>query len=210
MSTAAPARDQCVVIDGVRWSTYLALVEDGVDRRGRLTYDRGVLEIVSPSMGHEQIACLIGRLIEVFTEDRGIEIVSVASMTVKLEALQSGFEADEAYYIQRADAVRGRDELDFTVDPAPDLVIEVDVSRSSLSKLSLCAAFRVPEVWHYWGEALTVHVLQGDAYAPATQSRVLPGFPVDELTRVVARRANVGETQLVRAFRASLGAHFAG
>ena len=36
-----------------------------------------------------------------------------------------------------------------TVDPPPDLVIEVDITRSSLDKLSIYAALRVPEVWRY-------------------------------------------------------------
>lgn len=206
MSSVAMLGEQRVVIEPVRWSTYVALLEDADSRRGRMTYDQGVLEIMSPSKSHEQIGCLIGRMIEVFTEERQIEIVSVASVTVKLESLQRGFEADEAYYIRRADEVRSLQELDFTVHPAPDLVVEVDISRSSMGKLPIWAAFGVLEVWRYRGESLAVYQLRGDGYRDTSESRMLPGFPLEMIGSVIDRRAEVGETQLIRSFRESLRA----
>lgn len=204
MSTVGATGEPRVVMEPVRWSTYLALLEDAGRRRGRMTYDRGVLEIMSPSKSHEQIGCLIGRMVEAYTEERQIEVVSVGSVTVKLEPLQRGFEADEAYYIQHADPVRGLEELDFTVDPVPDLVIEVDISRSSIDKLSVFAAFHVPEVWQYRGDSLSIHRLQGAGYIETSESRVLPGFPLDQMASLVARRHEVGETQLARSFRESI------
>jgi Uma2 family endonuclease len=206
MSTVGALGEQRVVIESVRWSTFIALLEDAGTCRGRMTYDQGRLEIMSPSKSHEQIGCLIGRMIEVFTEERQIEIVSVASLTVKSEPMKRAFEADEAYYIQRAVRVRGLDELDFTVDPAPDLVIEVDLSRSSIGKFPVFAAFQVPEVWLYRGDTLTLHCLHGDHYVETLQSAVLPGFPVAQIPLLVAQRTTVGETQLIRTFRESVQA----
>jgi Uma2 family endonuclease len=204
MSTVETLGEQRVVMEPVRWSTYVALLEDASFRRGRMNYDRGVLEIMSPSKSHEQIACLIGRMIETFTEERQIEIVSVASLTVKLESLQRGFEADEAYYIRRADQVRGLEELDFTLHPAPDLLVEVDISHSSIGKLPIFAAFGVLEVWRYRDASLTVCQLKDNGYRETSQSDVLPGFPLEVIGPVLARRNEVGETQLIRSFRESL------
>ena len=201
MAATSMMGEQRVIIDNVRWSTYLALLEDAENRRGRMTYDQGVLEIMSPSMSHENLGRLVGRMVEAFTEERGIEIVSVASMTVKLEALQRGFEADEAYYIARSDQVRGKEELDFAIDPAPDLVIEIDISRSSLNKLSVFAAFRIPEYWQYRGDTLRVYCLEGREYREVAGSCLLRQFPLDEMRRVLAERAAAGETELIRRFR---------
>lgn len=201
MATTSLMGEQRVILDNVRWSTYVALLEDAETRRGRITYDQGVLEIMSPSMSHENLGRLIGRMVEAFTEERGIEIVSVASMTVKLEALQRGFEADEAYYIARSDQVRGKEELDFAIDPAPDIVIEVDISRSSLNKLPVFSAFRIPEYWQYRGDTLRVYCLEGREYREVAESRVLRQFPLDEMRRVLAQRAAAGETELIRHFR---------
>ena len=126
LSTITYPAEQRVVVDNVRWSTYVALLEDTHSRRGRITYDHGVLEIMSPSKLHEKVGRLLGRMVEAFTEELQIEIESTASTTIKHEAVKRGFEADESYYIQNADAVRGKDDIDPAVDPPPDLVIEID------------------------------------------------------------------------------------
>ena len=209
MSTTTILGEQRVVIDNVRWSTYIALLEDAGNRHGRMTYDQGVLEIMSPSKSHENVGCLIGRMVETFTEELRIEIVSVASTTVKLELLQRGFEADEAYYIAGADQVRGKEGLDFAIDPAPDLVIEIDMSRSSIGKLPVYAAFQVPEVWQYRGDTLHIYELQRDEYHEASESRVLPRFPFAQLAQVLQQRSQVGETELIRLFRSWVREHLA-
>jgi Uma2 family endonuclease len=53
MATALSSADQTVVLDNVTWRTYEQLLADLVDRSApRLTYDRGVLEIMSPTHEH--------------------------------------------------------------------------------------------------------------------------------------------------------------
>ena len=42
-----------ILLHGVRWSTYEALLEDLEGHRLRLTYDRGRLEIMTLSTPHE-------------------------------------------------------------------------------------------------------------------------------------------------------------
>ncbi len=52
-----------VTLRNVGWKIYRMLVEENPDRsRPRYFYDRGVLEIVSPSFEHEQIARVIASL----------------------------------------------------------------------------------------------------------------------------------------------------
>ncbi len=202
MSTAIPdVGEQRVIIENVRWSTYLALLEDSGNCHGRMTYDEGTLEIMSPSKAHENVGRLIGRMVETFTEESGIDILSVASMTTKREVLQRGFEADEAYYIQHADQVRRKENLDFAIDPAPDLVIEVDMSRSSMGKLPIFAAFFVPEIWQYKRESFQVFCLDGTEYRAQTESQVLPRFPFDQLRQMLSQRNSLGETEQIRTFR---------
>ena len=49
------------VLENVRWDTFVELAEQ---RRGsvpRMTFDEGVLELMSPRRQHENIGCLIGR-----------------------------------------------------------------------------------------------------------------------------------------------------
>ena len=207
MSTVSQIGEQRVRLDNIRWSTYLAILEDTPNCRGRITYDHGVLEIMSPSKNHENVGRLLGRMVETFTEEMQIEIVSVASTTVKREEFQQGFEADEAYYIQSAELVRHKTEIDPLVDPAPDLVIEVDISRSSMGKLPIFQAFQVPEAWRYRGETLFVYILSDDQYVLAKTSVVLPGFPLEQAERILNQKNSVGETELIRGFRAWIREH---
>lgn len=201
MSTIPSGTDQRVLLDNISWPTYLAILDDAENRRGRIAYDRGVLEIMSPSRLHENVKSLIRRLIEVFTEVHGIEILSAGSTTFKREDLERGFEPDECYYIANASAVHGKDDVDLMIDPPPDLVIEVDVSRSSLNKFGIYGVLGVPEVWRYAGESLRIHVLREGQYEEADRSQVLPQFPIEKLIELLSRRTSIGETALIREFR---------
>jgi Uma2 family endonuclease len=169
--------EQRVVLDNISWSTYLAILRDAESCRGRIAYDRGVLEIMSPSKVHEHVKRLIGRMIEAFTEELNIDIESASSTTFKREDLARGFEPDECYYIAHAGVVRGKDDIDMTVDPPPDLIIEVDISRSSLNKFGIYRALGIPEVWRYDGETLHLYVLHNGTTSKYNKAPSCRSFP---------------------------------
>ena len=178
MSTVSTLAEHRVLIDGVSWQTYSALVDESEHASGRMSYDEGTLEIMCPAMPHESSKSLIGRMIERFTEIRRIDIRSSASTTFRRTDLKRGFEADESYYIQNAEMVRGKREIDLSNDPPPDLVIEVEITRSALNKLQMFASMGIPEVWPYDGKILSIGCLRSDGYSESEVSLVLPGFPV--------------------------------
>ncbi len=201
MSTVPFLAEQRVVLDHISWQTYEAILNDAENRRGRITYDRGVLEIMAPSKLHENVKRLIGRMVEVFTEELDIDMASASSTTFKREDLDRGFEPDESYYLQHAADVLGKDEIDLLIDPPPDLLIEVDISRSSLGKFGIYRALGVPEVWRYDGERLRFYVLEADAYVEVLESSVLPPLSASQLSPFLSRRLEVSETALIREFR---------
>ena len=100
-------------------------------------------------------------MIETWTEVKGVEIQSVASTTFKRSDLSKGFEADESYYIRHADVVLGKEKIDLAVDPPPDLVIEVEITKSAIEKMKLFAAMGIPEVWRHDGQQLDVCCSRG-------------------------------------------------
>ena len=128
MSTISTLAEHRVLIDGVSWQTYSALVDESEHASGRMTYDQGTLEIMSPLMPHESSKSLIGRMIEMFTLIRRIDIRTSASTTFRRTDLKRGFEADESYYVQNAELIRGKREIDLSIDPPPDLVVEVEIT----------------------------------------------------------------------------------
>jgi len=193
------------VLENVRWDTFVELAEQ---RRGsvpRMTYDEGVLELMSPRRQHENIGRLIGRLLETYTEVLRIEIQSVASTTFKRKDLKKAFEADESYYIKHAELIRPKEEVDLAIDPPPDLVIEVEITSSAIAKLKLFAAMGVPEVWRHDGERLEMHCLQDGNYELTDSSKALLGLSAATIDTFLKKRFILGETALIREFRHSLG-----
>ena len=205
MPLLAPAETR-TVLDNVRWETFLELVEGRSGSVPRMTYDRGMLELMTPRRQHEQLGCLIGRMVETFSEVRSIEILSCASTTFKRSDLDRAFEPDESYYIAHADEIRPKDEVDLLLDPPPDLVIEVEITSSAIAKLKLFAAMGVPEVWRHDGTRLTMLARSGDGYEPIASSIGLPGLSAAMIDAFVARRFDLGETALIREFRAAVAA----
>lgn len=206
MSTTSSFAEHRVLIDGVSWQTYSALVDESEHASGRMSYDEGTLEIMCPALPHESSKSLIGRMIDMFTFIRRIEIRSSASTAFRRNDLKRGFEADESYYIQNAELIRGRREIDLSIDPPPDLVIEVEITKSAINKLRMFASMEIPEVWRYDGKVLSIGVLQSDRYSESELSRVLPGFPVALASELLSQRFDVGETELIRKFTADMNA----
>ncbi len=204
MTTAMISSDQVVVMRDVEWSVYEALVSSGRRRAERISYDHGVMEILSPSRLHETTGKWIGRMVELFLFEFEIEVESVKSTTFRREDRQRGFEADESYYIQHAQAVRGLAEIDLTIHPAPDLVIEIDISRSSVSKFAIYAELGVSEVWRYDGETLHVCVNDGGRFVEVAQSSVLPLFPTQDVPQWIKRAETDGESKMLKAFQAEI------
>jgi Uma2 family endonuclease len=189
-ATASPpqvAADERVVLHHVAWDTYERLLADDEERRiPRMTYDQGVLELVTPSMPHEVDADTIADLVKIVAANLGIPIRSVASTTFRRKDLERGFEADASFYIQHEERIRGLREVDLSVDPPPDLVLEMEMSRSALDKLVLFASMGIPEVWRSDGERITIYVLDQDRYRESSTSSVLPALTREVLTRFLA------------------------
>ncbi len=202
MSTvSAPEKDH-VILHNIRWETFLALLEDLGEHRGRLTYDRGTVEIVSPTKKHENLKKLIGRLIETYTLELAIDIVSCASTTLKSRLKERGIEPDECYYVQNEAAVQGKDSIDLDVDPPPDLAVEIEVTTRWIDRRSVYAALRIPEVWSHDTRALTCYLLENNGqYRVSELSKAFPGLPLPEIARFLDMRSSLKETSLLRAFR---------
>jgi Uma2 family endonuclease len=194
--------NESVLLHGVRWSTYEALLEDMGDRHIRLTYDNGDLEIMTLSARHERSKKLIGRMIEAMTEELNIPIRSGGSTTFKKELEKKGLEPDECYRVANEPAVRRLAELDLEVDPAPDIAVDVEISTSELNRMGIYASLRVSEVWRSDGQSIIVAQLQDDGtYVRVARSPSFPWLPLDALSRFLVASATMGETAWIRSFR---------
>jgi Uma2 family endonuclease len=122
---------------GLSWQAYeaiLARLED--NSHYRVTYLDGILEIVSPSIRHENIKTNLGMLLERFFYSKRIRFVPMGSSTFKNKARIAGAEPDECYCIGEAKKV-------------PDIAIEVVVTSGNIRKLEVYRRLGVSEVW-FW------------------------------------------------------------
>jgi Uma2 family endonuclease len=201
MTAAPPVPAERILLSDVSWETYETLLREFDGRPIRLTYDRGALEIMTLSHGHENYGRLIGRFIGMVTEELNIPVHSGGSTTFQSFAQRQGVEPDECYWITNESAMRGKKDFDIERDPPPDLVIEIDISRSSLSRLPIYAALGVQEVWRFDGETLFIYELQNGIHERVEESSAFPYLPPSEVVRFLRESDTLDETTLIRSFR---------
>jgi Uma2 family endonuclease len=170
----------------------------------RLAYDRGELEIMSPVLEHDYDGDMLGEFVVILADELALPMMPGGSTTMRRRKRQKGIESDKCYWIANAPRMAGRRRLDLRTDPPPDLAIEVDVSRSSLNRMGIYAALKVPEVWRLEGDVLSFHVLDDrGAYQSATASRSFPLItPADLLRFLQEARQGGDQLPLLRRFRA--------
>ena len=201
-ATLIPSQSSGILLKNISWKTYESLLNELTQQRGiRLTYDRGNLEIMTPSAPHEGTKKILGRFVESVSEELNVEIRSLGSLTCRREDLARGLEPDQCYYIENEDVVWDKQQIDLNQDPPPDLVVEIDVTSSSIDRLSLYASLGVPEVWRYDGNRLIIYQLEAQEYTERDVSPTFPFLSQVEMLRFLELRRTTKENALIRLFR---------
>ncbi len=203
MSTAEITRPQRLVLYGEPWKAYVRLLDLFDERRHlRITYDRGALEIMTLSPEHEQWKKLIGRLIIALTEELELPLMEYGSMTMKGRQKLRGLEPDECFWIQNEALVRNLKSYDLRRDPPPDLIVEVDISRSAVSRMGIYETFKVPEVWRFRKGRLEINILGEDGkFTVRPFGYAFPNIPATGVNRFLAMRGQTDHNALVNKFR---------
>jgi Uma2 family endonuclease len=200
-----PANEPSIRLHGVPWDAYIALRAPEGNNALRMTYDRGDLEIMSPSGKHAKVSWLLGFMICEWTLARGLKMSFGGDMTLRRSDITRGLEADQCYWLANEAKVRGKDEIDLLVDPPPDLAIEVEVTNPLVPKLPIYQALAVSEVWWWHNESLSILTLdRAQGYVERPDSVALPGFPLRLAEEVVRRRQAESATDLLLRIRAEI------
>ncbi|MGH2617983.1 MAG: Uma2 family endonuclease [Thermomicrobiales bacterium] len=201
-TTATRPTEQQIVLHDVSWETYERLLIDHTDRSvPHFTYDRGKLEILAPSPEHEIIDRTLALLVELVAAEVLVDVINVGSMTFKRRDLERGFEPDSSFYIQNEERVRGLTQIDPAINPPPDLIIEIEITRSAIPKLPIYASMGVPEVWRWDGERVTILQLGDNGYVEVEVSAALPPLTSEILTRFLVASQTLRRTVWIRQVR---------
>jgi Uma2 family endonuclease len=181
--TSAPA--QKVILHDVSWETYEGLLTEHTSSGTHFAYDRGTLEIMVLSIQHETLKHLLALMVDLIAGELDVDLYAAGSTTFRRHDLARGFEPDACFYFQHVDLIRGKNQIDLSVDPPPDLIIEIDITSPSFNKFPIFAGLGIPEVWRYEGERVSIWYLQNEEYHELAESRVLPNVNGAILTELL-------------------------
>ncbi len=193
-----------VVLEGVSWDTYKALVEEtGDERKARFAYSDGVLEIAMPLGSHESVKHILERIITTLTEELDLPIKGYASTTFNQEGLAKGAEPDACFYIKNCEHIinKGARNINLSQDPAPDLVIEIDISHMSTSKTEIYAAMGVAELWRFYKDKVEIYHLKQGSYQLASKSLTFPMLASEDLAGWLDLHKEIDDNALIRTVR---------
>lgn len=209
MATVQARSGQRLLLHDVDWPTYSRFLRLFAERPSiRLTYDRGTLEIMSPLHEHGRF---LGRLAITLTEELSLPLKAGGSTTFRRKRRRRGLEPDDCFWIANEAKVRGKRRIDLRKDPPPDLAMEVDVKSSSLNRMMIYAALKVPEVWRLDSRGLSFLVLGPDGiYANASHSLAFPFVTPADISRFLGLREKLNENAVIQKFRIWIRRQLAG
>ncbi len=156
------AEEKLVTLPNITWEQFKEIESQLEDNRAvRLTYLKGVLEIVSPiGEKHEDVKSTLGLLLEAYMREKDIRFYVRGGFTLESPGYASGT-PDESYSIgSRQDT--------------PDIVIEIIVTSGTLDRRELYKPKQVPEVWFWRSDQLKIFHLESGEYAEVSCSTFFP------------------------------------
>ena len=200
-------RDGTLVLYDVSWDEYEEILVQMESKPAcHVSYNNGVLKIMSPRSDHEYPKDVALRLVSVYAEELDIMLESYGSTTYRERKKAKGAEPDTSFYVQNAARMIACDDIRLEKDPPPDVVVEVDTTNESLDKFEIYAALGVPEIWRFDGRRFHIFVLQEGRYSDTGSSIALPLVTADVLTEYLERGKSEGQTAMLKAFRRFLQA----
>lgn len=191
-----------VLLTDVKWEEFEDILEDlGEERSTRIAYQGRTLEIMTPLPEHETGKVLIADLLKTLMQELDIDYWPLGSTTFKNELMQQGIEPDDCFYIENEARVRGKKRIDLSVEPPPDLALEIDVT--SRTHPSIYEALGVPELWRFEKGKLKIYLLENGKYVESQKSKNFPNLPlIEAIPEYLERCSTAGINKTLNGFRA--------
>jgi Uma2 family endonuclease len=172
------------------WEQFEAIDSLMADSPGlRISYLDGWIEFMTLGEAHETISCILNFLLQLYFCEMGIEYIPVGSATRRNRARDVSFEPDESYYIG-------------SIKEHPDLAVEVTMTSGSTNKLAKYLRLRIPEVWFWENNRLSVYGLREDNYEQISRSELLPELDLELLVRCVLMPSRIeARTEFIQGMR---------
>ncbi|MBW4505194.1 MAG: Uma2 family endonuclease [Scytonematopsis contorta HA4267-MV1] len=181
---------QKVTLQPVSWQRFESILDElGEKRSSRIAYANGILEIMAPLPEHERTKVILADLVKILLKFKKLAWEPLGSTTFKRQSMTAGIEPDDCFYIQNYKAVIGKERIDLSIDPPPDLALETDVT--SKTETDAYKALGVPELWVYDTPLLKINILVNGKYIETSTSPTFPDIDVVTIIPQYVRRAKV-------------------
>jgi Uma2 family endonuclease len=191
-----------LILPQMTWADYEELLKEVGEARGlRISYNEGVIKIMTVSIEHEGLAFFVNNLVNLISYVLRIKILFFGSATMKKIREEKGGEPDVCFYVQSVSRLRNPARPDYSVDPPPDVVVEIDIHhKSDEDKFAIYAALGVPEMWIYEKKKVSFYLLRKGKYVLARKSKALPILTSKVLTEFINRAQREDQYETLLAF----------
>lgn len=165
-----------ITFGNTTWNDYETLIKEvGEASHLRISFTQGNLKVMTLSSLHENYMALVQNFLSHLSLQKRIKILHYKSATMKVTKELKGVEPDGCFYVQSADKLPNKLHIDFSQDPMPDIILEIDIYHDSKSKFEIYSAFGVKEIWRYDGKNFEIYELKKNGeYKEIKQSKSLP------------------------------------
>ena len=164
----------------------------------RIRFRDNHILLMSPLPEHSNQVDILSDLIKILLRHKKIDWHSFTPLTLKLEG-EAGIEPDACFYIQNYQQILGKKRLNLSIDPPPDLAIEIDVT--SFTRIEDYITLAIPEVWIYKKGKLNIYQFDENSYLATDTSQIFPDFSVKEIIpRYINRAWEAGSSVALREF----------
>lgn len=105
------------------------------------------------------------------------------------------------FFFENESKIRAVKRLDMSIHPAPDLIVEVNITSLSTGRHSIFAAFGVLEIWRFDGEKMQILKLENSGYSQISNSLALPKITAEKLTEFIEKSEVVSRLEWINEVR---------
>lgn len=189
--------DQTFVLHDVTWQGYVAMNDAFLEPPNvRMIYCDGRLTLLTESRKHGWYGERFGQLVAALADGLDLSWDDAGSATYRREEKRGGVEGDKTFYFgKNADRMSGPQNIDLTVQPPPDLAVEVEVSHSADDALTVWGRLGVPEVWRFDAVSFEFGFFarrRDGTYARRRRSRFFPALTENDVIQQMRSAQELG------------------
>jgi len=190
-----------IILRNQSWQDYEDLLAIRQDKKLPKLYfnaQNQEIRLMSPLPSHGNRIDTLRDLVKSLLHFQQKDWQSFDPITLK-QFKQAGVEPDTCFYIANYQAILGKERIDLSIDPPPDLAIEVDLT--SLTNLEAYKPIAIPELWIYNSGILKIYLFVDKNYQESSQSLLFGDWDVKSIfPKYVELAWNQGSSLALRQF----------